>query len=81
MTSMSSLEFDRDAGKAQQLAEDGPVFITDHGKASYVLLSIDQYKKLASQNRSQADSPAVGERIDIAPSKTGDVNDRLVEFD
>lgn len=80
MTSMSSLEFDRDAGKAQQLAENGPVFITDHGEASYVLLSIDQYKKLAGQIRTQSDSAARND-LDPARPKMGDADDRAVEFD
>ena len=76
---MSSLEFDRHAGRAQQLAEKEPVFITEHGKASHVLLSIGQYRKLAGQGGSAADRPVVHD--DPGPPTAGDVNFRPVEFD
>jgi len=76
---MSSLEFDRDAGKAQQLAEKEPVFITDRGKASHVLLSISQYRKLAGRGGSAADRPATDD--DVGPPATGVINFRPVEFD
>ena len=32
MTTMSSREFNQDAGKAKRLAMQGPVFITDRGR-------------------------------------------------
>jgi hypothetical protein len=76
---MSSLEFDRDAGKAQQLAEKEPVFIIDRGKASHVLLSIDQYRKLAGHGGNLVDRLAMDDGVD--PSAAGDIDFRPVEFD
>ena len=40
MTTMSSREFNQDAGKAKRLAMQGPVFITDRGRLAHVLLTI-----------------------------------------
>lgn len=71
MTSMSSLEFNQDAGKARQLAEREPVFITDRGTASHVLLSIDAYRRLSGQGKNPPDALAINNDIDF----------RTVEFD
>ena len=75
---MSSLEFDRDAGRAQQLAEKEPVFITDRGKASHVLLSIGQYRRLAGHEGNTRDRPVMD---DMDPQPTGNTDFRPVEFD
>jgi hypothetical protein len=52
MTSMSSVEFSQDTGRARQLAKKAPVFIIDHGETSHVLLSIEECQKLARQGKS-----------------------------
>ncbi len=43
---LSSREFNQDTGRAKRAAEKGPVFITDRGKPSHVLLSIAGYQRL-----------------------------------
>lgn len=43
---LSSREFNQDSGKAKQAANEGPVFITDRGRPSHVLLSIEDYERL-----------------------------------
>lgn len=45
-TQISSREFNQDTGGAKKAAERGPVFITDRGRPSYVLLTFDAYEKL-----------------------------------
>lgn len=45
----TSREFNRDTGGAKRAAREGPVFITDRGRPSHVLLSIDDYKRMASE--------------------------------
>ncbi|MBN2886227.1 MAG: type II toxin-antitoxin system Phd/YefM family antitoxin [Chromatiaceae bacterium] len=45
-TTLSSREFNQDVGRAKQAAQQGPVFITDHGKRAHVLLSIAEYQRL-----------------------------------
>ncbi|PCE23493.1 prevent-host-death protein [Paraburkholderia acidicola] len=44
---MTSREFNQSTSEAKKASLTGPVFITDRGKPSYVLLSIDEYRKLA----------------------------------
>ncbi len=44
---ISSREFNQDVSKAKRLARKGPVFITDRGQPSHVLLSIEAYGKIA----------------------------------
>jgi len=55
MTTMSSREFNQDAGRAKRAALNGPVFITDRGKLAHVLLTIEDYQKLSAPRRSLAD--------------------------
>ncbi|HXW82493.1 MAG TPA: type II toxin-antitoxin system Phd/YefM family antitoxin [Acidimicrobiales bacterium] len=47
MTSqVTSREFNQDTSGAKKAAERGPVFITDRGRPSHVLLTFDAYEKL-----------------------------------
>ena len=46
ITTLSSREFNQDAGRAKKAANDGPVFITDRGRPAHVLLSVEEYRKL-----------------------------------
>jgi len=81
MTLMSSREFNQDTGKAKKLAEQEPVFITDRGELSHVLLSIEDYNKLAFQGKSIADLLAMEDDIDFDPPKMDDSFLRPAEFD
>jgi hypothetical protein len=45
-TTMTSREFNSDTAGAKRAALDGPVFITDRGEASHVLLSYQAYLKI-----------------------------------
>ena len=46
-TTMSSREFNQDVGRAKKATKKGPVFITARGKPAHVLLTIEEYQKLA----------------------------------
>jgi prevent-host-death family protein len=59
ITTLSSREFNQDASRAKKAANDGPVFITDRGKPAHVLLSIEDYRKLAGGQRKIADALAM----------------------
>jgi prevent-host-death family protein len=48
-TTISSREFNQDAGGAKKAARRGPVFITDRGRPAHVLLSIEDYRKLVGK--------------------------------
>jgi prevent-host-death family protein len=55
---MSSREFNQSASEAKKASLDGPVFITDRGKPSHVLMSIHEYRKLAGGMTTLADALA-----------------------
>ena len=50
-TILSSREFNQDTGRAKKATADGPVFITDRGRPAHVLLSIEEYQRLAGQGQ------------------------------
>ena len=64
-TTLSSRELNQDIGQAKRAARLGPVFITDRGKPSHVLLSIDDYRRLAGQRRSLVDALSLPGLADI----------------
>ena len=47
ITKISSREFNQDSARAKKAAKNGPVFITDRGRPAHVLLSIEDYLRLA----------------------------------
>lgn len=49
VVSMSSRQFNQDTASAKRAAESGPVFITDRGRPSHVLLSYLEYEHLAAR--------------------------------
>ncbi len=64
MPMMTSREFNRNASRARKATASGPVFITDRGKPSHVLLTIDEYRKLGGKGPGIADllqMPGAGE--------------------
>jgi prevent-host-death family protein len=65
ITTISSREFNQDAGGAKRAAEAGPVIITDRGRPSHVLLSFEDYRKLAGAGRSLLEVVAQDEDDDI----------------
>ena len=65
ITTISSREFNQDAGGAKRAAEKGPVIITDRGRPSHVLLSFEDYRRLAGSGRSLLDIVAQDEDDDI----------------
>ena len=47
ITTLTSRQFDHDAGKANNAAKSGPVFFTDRGRLAHVLLTFEDYRRLA----------------------------------
>lgn len=70
---VSSREFNQDAGKAKKAASDGPVFITDRGRPAHVLLSIEAYRQLVAGPVGVVDLLAMPSSQDIAfePPRAG----------
>jgi len=67
MTTMTSREFNQDAGRAKRATLDGPVFITDRGRPAHVLLTIEDYKKLSTPSRSLVEMLACPDAGDFEP--------------
>ena len=65
-TTLSSREFNQDASGAKRAAKKGPVFITDRGKPAHVLLSIEDYRRLAGSGGSIIDLLSLEGAGDIA---------------
>ncbi|MYE23149.1 MAG: type II toxin-antitoxin system prevent-host-death family antitoxin [Gammaproteobacteria bacterium] len=71
VTTMTSRELNQDVGRAKSAAKSGPVFITDRGKPAHVPLSIDEYRRLASQGRNLVGSlsmPGLAD-VDLKPHR------------
>lgn len=49
MKQLTSREFNQNVSKAKRDALSGPVFVTDRGEPSHVLLSYDDYKRMTSE--------------------------------
>ena len=49
---MTSRKFNQDTGSAKKAAEAGPVYITDRGRVSHVLLTFADYQRLSANQPS-----------------------------
>ena len=52
---MASREFNQDTARAKRAARRGPVIITDRGRPSHVLLTFEEYERLAGREASIID--------------------------
>lgn len=71
MTHFTSREFNQSLSKAKKDALTGPVFVTDRGKPSHVLLSYDEYERITSGGSNIVEALAMPGLSDIefAPQK------------
>ncbi|MGL4490656.1 MAG: type II toxin-antitoxin system Phd/YefM family antitoxin [Rhizobiaceae bacterium] len=65
ITTLSSRQFNQDASKAKKAALEGPVFITDRGKPSHVLLTYDAYRQVTGNQPKIADLLAMSGVEDV----------------
>ena len=65
ITTFSSREFNQDASKVKRAAANGPVFITDRGTPSHVLLTIEEYQKITDKKESIVELLSMPEAADI----------------
>ena len=72
---ITSSEFNRDSGQAKRAAQSGPVIITDRGAPAHVLLTWDNYQRLAGRTGTSIIEtlalPGV-ENIDFNPPRLDD---------
>ncbi len=65
ITKLSSREFNQDTSRAKRAAKRGPVFITDRGRPSHVLLTAEEYQRIAGGQKSISDLLAMPEAAEI----------------
>ena len=69
----SSRDFTRDVSAAKRAAAEGPVFITDRGRPAFALLEINDYYRIAGQNKLSLldlmDGISGGDDIDFDPPR------------
>lgn len=65
ITTMTSHEFDQDTEQAMRETRSGPVFITDHGQPTHVLMSMEHYQQLR-------DGVSIADRLSIHGSEAID---------
>ncbi len=69
ITTVSSRKFNQDVSGAKRSAFDGPVFITDQGHPTHVLLTIEQYQRLTGNKENIVELLAMdnSEEIEFPP--------------
>ena len=65
ITRLSSREFNQDTSKAKRAAKRGPVFITDRGQPSHVLLTAEEYQRITGGQKTIAELLAMPEAAEI----------------
>ncbi len=69
-TIMTSRAFNHDVSVAKRAAADGPVIVTDRGEPAFVLLSMEDYRRLRP-SRSLADVLEMDEDVEIEFEELG----------
>jgi prevent-host-death family protein len=74
MKVMSSREFNQDVSQAKRAARLAPVFVTDRGKPTHVLLSIDAFRRLSGERETIVDLLAMrddaSDTVAVTPDAT-----------
>lgn len=65
ITKLSSRDFNQDTSGAKRAAKRGPVFITDRGRPSHVLLTVEEYQRITAGQKNIADLLAMPEAAEI----------------
>ena len=77
ITTLSSREFNQDAGRAKKAAKRGPVFITDRGRPAHVLLTIEEYRRITNKQENILDLLAMPDAANVEfepPRLSGDLH-------
>lgn len=67
MRTVSSRAFNQDVSQAKRLARGEPVFVTDRGRPTHVLLSYEAFRQLTARPETLLDLLAMEEAIAVAP--------------
>jgi prevent-host-death family protein len=71
MTTISSREFNQHSSRVHKAVKDGPVFVTNRGEPTLVVLSMKDYRKLTGKPKSLADmiSMPADDTIEFEPER------------
>ena len=76
MKVVSSRDFNQDVSQAKRAARIEPVFITDRGKPTHVLMSIENFRHLTGQTESVVDLLAMPDPTEVEADRSSDTWDR-----
>lgn len=80
MKVVSSRDFNQDVSHAKRSARIEPVFITDRGKPTHVLMSIENFRHLTGQTESVVDLLAMPDAMEAEPVRSAETWDRQAAF-
>ncbi len=82
MRAFSSREFNQDVGAAKRAARSEPVFITDRGKPTHVLVSFETFRQMSGESETIIDLLAMPDtvEIDLDAARSGGGWDRKEGF-
>ncbi|WP_165189028.1 type II toxin-antitoxin system Phd/YefM family antitoxin [Caulobacter soli] len=77
MKVISSRDFNQDVSQAKRAARIEPVFVTDRGRTTHVLMSIEAYRKLSGQTETIVDLLAMAAPValDVAEARSDEAWD------
>jgi prevent-host-death family protein len=84
ITTLSSREFNQELGRAKKAAQKGPVFITDRGRPSFVLMRFEDYNKITGQEKNIVELLTMPEgtpEFDYEFPELRSISPREVDFD
>ena len=64
-TTLSSREFEKDPKRAREAAINGPVFINERGSHAFVLVTIEEYRRIGGRAESIVDLLAMPEADEV----------------
>jgi prevent-host-death family protein len=82
ITTLSSREFNQDVSRAKRAAKNGPVFVTDRGRPSHVLLTIEEYRAITGERKSLVEWLAMpgADQVGFEPPRLGGELVRPADF-
>lgn len=67
MKLLSSRAFNQDVSQAKRLAREEPVFVTDRGRPTHVLLDIAAFRQMAGATETIVELLAMSEPVTVEP--------------
>ena len=65
INTVSSRKFNQDISKIKRATSNGPIFVTNRGRATHVLMTIEEYYKITGKNENIVDLLAMKSDLEI----------------